>query len=308
MYILILCVLMETHIYLGQQKWVTFEDLVDDAMEGGKLSPINMRTGALQYCSQIPRRASMAEKILVGSLKSKNRSSSIGSYSMKSTSVSSTNSFESDCNLNISTNMLPKPPKCLSKRTSFARNPNSFKDFSQSFPGNCGGLQVFSTENVYSTFKHERTEEKLKDREGGNYYKSTDMNKDLVEHEKFDQISSSDYESNLKYSDLKDNTTMSLYMPCEELRPSLKTGKRSLQLTLGSPLNQQQKKEKSQRDKYEAITTVKIHPEHGYTGWSTTVLGTGPFGWSDELLSGYSEPNVRRSIYSKQPNVYLTII
>ena len=40
-----------------------------------------------------------------------------------------------------------------------------------------------------------------------------------------------------------------------------------------------------EKDKYSVFTGLK-KPGQGYTGWSTTVMGTGPFGWSDELLNG----------------------
>ena len=39
--------------------------------------------------------------------------------------------------------------------------------------------------------------------------------------------------------------------------------------------------------RYEAFKHVNVRPEHAYTGWSTAVMGTGPFGWSDALLNGY---------------------
>ena len=39
----------------------------------------------------------------------------------------------------------------------------------------------------------------------------------------------------------------------------------------------------SDGDRYSVFDGLK---RQGYTGWSTQVMGTGPFGWSDEILNG----------------------
>ena len=51
----------------------------------------------------------------------------------------------------------------------------------------------------------------------------------------------------------------------------------------------------SHSDRYSEIAKMKTYPGQGYTGWSTAVLGTGPFGWSDELLNVDLEANVGNS-------------
>ena len=94
-------------------KWVTFNDLVDDAMEGGKLGPINMRENP---DPNRERRASLAASIPI--------STSISPHSMRSnsvvymsTSVSSESSFGSVASPPPT---LPKPPESQARRKRFS--------------------------------------------------------------------------------------------------------------------------------------------------------------------------------------------
>jgi hypothetical protein len=95
----------------AHQKWVTFEDLVDDAMEGGKLSPMPMRSGALREAIRRPRRLSMAE----------NGTFCTETTGLKSSSISSSaSSCDSDTNLHRQPILLNKPcTKFINKRKSF---------------------------------------------------------------------------------------------------------------------------------------------------------------------------------------------
>ena len=47
-------------------------------------------------------------------------------------------------------------------------------------------------------------------------------------------------------------------------------------------------KEETFDDRYDALKNLKLNRQQCYTGWSTTVMGTGPFGWSDDLLNAQS--------------------
>ena len=255
-----------------------------------------MRTGALRH----PRRSSMAEKVLVGSVRNEIRSSSVGSASVNSSSMSSTSSFDHDSNSNARIIQLPKPPTSINKRKTFSRNPNNLADFSQSFPGFSSYLKACPETADSPKLRDERRTEGGTDERRDTRYQLADTITKEVAYIPFEKCS---YKIHEKHSTLQRSTTMPLYQASDELKSSLKSQKRSLPLTFESSVNEPSIKdtEKSEFiDRYDAITNIKVHPGHGYTGWSTTVMGTGPFGWSDDLLNGYSGSQVGRNMKFKK--------
>lgn len=185
----------------GSDKWVTFNDLVDDAMEGGKLSPIHLRNPVRRTRAiSMPRSSSLA---------------------YLSTSASSNSSFETGSDV---ASLPPPPGKGNLRRKRFS-------------------ISMINESGPKPDFNHSF---------GG--FKST---------------SSSGDNQHDTYAALKQVQS---------------------QLNWSSPPPPPESEDDSRSgddDKYAAF-----HGIHGkaYTGWSTRVMGTGPLGWSDDLLNASSSP------------------
>ena len=247
-------------------------------MEGGKLSPMHMRSGALRKAIRHPRRLSMAEK---GTFCTETTSLKLSSIS------SSASSCDSDTNLHRQPILLNKPPSIFTnKRKSFMNDTNNLPDFSQSFPVfSCNDLNTDGTSKKYG--KHPAWEEDGKE---ALQHGATHVNKEFgtIDNE------------NVERTSLKRSTTMPMYQPTQETQESHpEPHKKSLPLNLESTLHKmsiEELKENGCTDKYQSIQNANGNKETKYTGWSTTVLGTGPFGWSDDLLNAQSTTPVGNNI------------
>ena len=194
-------------------------------MEGGKLSPMDMRSDALNVALQLPRRYSVTGNSDFRSFRNDLRSYTEPSIFSKSTSISSNSSCDSDSNSCSSYIKLDPPPSKESKMRRFMYNSEKIADFSQTFPGHSRNYSnaVANDKQQYSLTKAMKPE----------------YNKESAE-------------DNLK---------------------------------------------ETSDDKYMAIKNLNRNQEHGYTGWSTTVMGTGPFGWSDDLLNVCTPQTVSLDVF-----------
>ena len=248
---------------LAQDKWVTFEDLVDDAMEGGKLSPMHMRSCALKTALQNPRRYSITGNTDLGSFRNQPRYHTKRSPFSKSTSMSSNNSCDSDSNLFGHSLHIDPPPSKDQKQRRFMYSSNNITDFSQTFPGisrDFSNVWTSDTKNI----QKDNTDQSYLEKVG--------------EH-KIASDTSCDFED---FNHLRRSITMPLRTPSESLEEN--PFATSLKSTRTTQLARQVAEELLD-DKYKALKMLKIKKGHGYTGWSTSVMGTGPFGWSDDLLN-----------------------
>ena len=257
---------------LAQDKWVTFEDLVDDAMEGGKLSPMHMRSGALNAALRHPRRYSVTGNTDLGLFRNQLKYQAKHPLISKSTSMSSNSSCVSDSNLfGSSVHIDPPPSKCHTQRR-FMHNSYKLTDFSQTFPGISGNFSKLRASDIESTKSNNTDPIRL---EGAG-------------ESKIKNHTSSDVEDSIH---VRRSTAIPLGTPSE----SFEVQNSSFVINLKSARTTQlarESQEKVLNDKYQALTNLRVNQEHGYTGWSTSVMGTGPFGWSDDLLNVYTPSTV----------------
>ena len=253
---------------IAQQKWVTFEDMVDDAMEGGKLSPMDMRSDALNLVLQMPRRYSVTGNSDFGSFRNAFRSYTEPSIFSKSTSISPNSSYDSDSNMCSNDIKLDPPPSKECKQRRFMYNSEKISDFSKTFPGHS------------KKYSSALSNDKQNKRNGVSAGKFSPKFPHDVE---FDDLPMK-YQSYIPESSQKQTANMktiqSAINPKEQQYTLTKVMKPEFSEELAV-----EKLEETSDDKYMAIKSLNVNQEHGYTGWSTTVMGTGPFGWSDDLLN-----------------------
>lgn len=232
----------------ASNKWVTFNDMVDDAMEGGKLVA---RSDNSQH-NLNRRRASMIDGDsgqtaitsilrLSGSCSTQDFSSwknrpwssfshsttSVSGFSSESGGSSSCFTTESPSGKN-GTPVLPKPPQPRRNRPSRTERSSGYmrNSVSSGTVDDCGDIE---------------------DEEG----------------EDSGSLGSSSGERH-------------------DSRPF----SHSFTAGVTSETDQRRSEERgdcSDGDRYSVFDGLK---RQGYTGWSTQVMGTGPFGWSDEILNG----------------------
>ena len=109
--------------------------MVDDAMEGGKLSPMHLRSGQIKAPIRHPRRFSIAGSPNNVSIRNEIRSRCVELPTSSHGSISSTSSGGSDNNQYHNVNCGRKFPSLGNATSSFMKNSNNLSDFSQSFPG-----------------------------------------------------------------------------------------------------------------------------------------------------------------------------
>lgn len=192
-------------------KWVTFNDLVDDAMEGGKLEPIQCRQ------RPDPERA--------------RRASSSGTIPISATSVGGRS-------------MLHQVPPKRSESVAYMSTSLSSDDSNSSFNGSMGS----HTPSPPLPAALPKPPESLAQR----------RKRLLAAHQ----------------------TTASLI---EKVDPPTEAPRQPGFFSQSFNGFDAGKTISNDNDKYSAFTALS-KPGQGYTGWSTTVMGTGPFGWSDEVL------------------------
>ena len=250
------------------QKWVTFEDMVDDAMEGGKLSPMDLRSDALNVALQLPRRYSVTGNSDFGSFRNDLRPYTEPSIFAKSTSISSNSSCDSDSNMCSSHIKLDPPPSKECKQRRFIYNSEKITDFSQTFPGHS---RIYS--NVLTNDKQNKTNGISAGEFSPNFPRDVEFENVLMKYQSYIPESSQKQTANMKTIQSAINPKEHQYTLTKVMKPEF-----SEELAV-------EKLEETSDDKYMAIKSLNVNQEHGYTGWSTTVMGTGPFGWSDDLLN-----------------------
>ena len=109
--------------------------MVDDAMEGGKLSPMHLRGDHIKAPIRHPRRFSIAGSPHNVSIRNEIRSRCVELPTSSHGSISSTSSGGSDNNPYHNVICGRKFPSLGNATSSFMKNSNNLSDFSQSFPG-----------------------------------------------------------------------------------------------------------------------------------------------------------------------------
>ena len=109
--------------------------MVDDAMEGGKLSPMHLRSDQIKAPFRHPRRFSIAGSPHNVSIRNEIRSRCVELPTSSRGSISSTSSGGSEYNQYHNVNCGRKFPSLGNATSSFMKNSNNLSDFSQSFQG-----------------------------------------------------------------------------------------------------------------------------------------------------------------------------
>ena len=251
-----------------QQKWVTFEDMVDDAMEGGKLSPMDLRSDALNVALQLPRRYSVTGNSDFGSFTNDLRSYTEPSIFGKSTSISSNSSCDSDSYMCSSHIKLDPPPSKECKQRRFIYNSEKITDFSQTFPGHSR-----SCSNALTNDKQNKTNGISAGEFSPEFPHDVEFENVLTKYQSYVPEISQTQTANVRTTQSATNQKEHQYSSTKAENPEF------------SEESAAEKLDETSDDKYTAIKKLNGNQEHGYTGWSTTVMGTGPFGWSDDLLN-----------------------
>ena len=253
-------------------------------MEGGKLSPMHLRSDQIKAPIRHPRRFSIAGSPHNVSIRNEIRSRCVELPTSSRGSISSTSSGGSDNNQYHNVNCGRKFPSLGNATSPFMKNSNNLSDFSQSFPG-------FSRQ---LSDPHSRSEHTTRNTgEINNYDMKNDQRCVCKDTECKDNFKPNVNQKRI----IQRSSTLSSYQSDRTIQQYNASNNKSVPSNMENlsqkyfPIDFREKEET--KDIYRVFKDNNIDEDQGYTGWSSNVMGLGPFGWSEQLLYGRGTSKVR---------------